>query len=72
MSHPTSITTACRRAWESGQVEEIAGVADELRLNHGFDFAQVHATFCESTGKDISLEMFDEIMRLAEVSKGVF
>jgi hypothetical protein len=61
-----SIATACRRAWKSGQVEKIAGVADGLRLNHGFDFAQIHASFCESTGKEISLAKFDEIMRLAD------
>ena len=61
-----SIATACRRAWKSGQVEKIADVADGLRLNEGFDFAQIHAIFRESTGKDISLATFDEIMRLAD------
>ena len=61
-----TIATACRRAWKSARVEEIADVADGLRLSHGFDFAQVHAMFCESTGKDISLATFDEIMRLVD------
>ena len=61
-----SFATACRRAWESGRVEEIATVADGLRINYGFDSAQVHAMFCESTGKGIPLTTFDEIMRLAD------
>ena len=62
----TSIATACRRAWKSGRVEKIAGVADGLRLNEGFDFAQIHAIFRESTGKDISLATFYNIIRLAD------
>ena len=61
-----SIATACRQAWKSERVEKIADVADGLRLNEGFDFAQIHAIFRESTGKDISLVNFYEIIRLAD------
>jgi hypothetical protein len=61
-----SISTACREAWASGKVERIAAVADGLRFQHGLDFAQIHQTFIITTGKDITLAKFDEIMRLAD------
>ena len=61
-----TIAVACREAWESRLVERIAGVADGMRLQHGFNYAQVHACFCESLSKEISLADFDEILRLAD------
>jgi len=61
-----SIAEACRQAWVSGRVERIAAVADGLRFSHGLDFAQVHSTFVVSTGIEIPLADFDEIMQLAD------
>lgn len=61
-----TIGEACRSAWAAGTVEKICAVADGLRLQHGFNYAQVHAVFCESIGKEIELAYFDEIMRLGD------
>jgi hypothetical protein len=61
-----SIADACREAWASRRVETIAGVADGLRLSHGFNYAQVHQVFCESVGFDIPLADFDLIMFMAD------
>lgn len=61
-----SIADAVRRAWASQKVEEIAAVADGLRLQHGYNFAQVHHMFCHVLNKQVSLADFDEIMRLAD------
>ena len=66
MMTTTSFATACREAWASGRVERIAEIADALRFRQGLDFAQVHQTFEITTGVEISLATFDEIMRLAD------
>jgi hypothetical protein len=66
MTTTKSVAAACREAWASQRVEVIARVADALRFQQGLDFAQVHQTFVITTGKEISLAKFDEIMRLAD------
>lgn len=61
-----TVSEACRRAWESGQVERVAQVADALRLCHGCTYRAVHMTFCKAVGREIPLAEFDEYMYLAD------
>ena len=50
----------------SKRVEAIAAVADGLRHQHGLSFAQVHRTFCQVLGFEISLAAFDLIRYAAD------
>jgi hypothetical protein len=61
-----SIADAIRESWASGRVEVIAGVADGMRLSHGYNYDQVHRTFCQVLGFEISLGEFDLIMFAAD------
>ena len=61
-----SIADAIRRAWESKRVEVIAGVCDGLRVEHGFNYAQIHATFQQTLGIEIPLPEWDAIMYAAD------
>ena len=61
-----SIAAAIRTAWESRRVEVIAGVADGMRLSHGFNYAQTHAAFQEALGVTIPLAEWDAILYAAD------
>lgn len=61
-----SIADAIREAWKSKRVEVIAGAADGMRLTHGYNYAQIHATFQAVLGIEIPLAEFDEIMYAAD------
>ena len=61
-----SLADAIRTAWQSRRVEVIASVADGMRLSHGFNYAQIHATFQQVLGVTIPLPEWDAIMYAAD------
>lgn len=61
-----SIADAIRSAWKSRRIEVIAGVCDGMRLEHGYNYAQIHATFQAVLEIEIPLAEFDAIMYAAD------
>jgi len=61
-----SIADAIRYAWKSKRIEVIAGVADGMRLEHGYNYAQIHQSFQQVLGIQIPLAEFDAIMYAAD------
>jgi hypothetical protein len=61
-----SIADAIRYAWKMKRIEVIAGVADGMRLEHGYNYSQVHKTFEAVLGIEIPLAEFDAIMYAAD------